>query len=329
MNRAISVLGLGNWGTALANHLALKGHDVLGWSIEPDVVAGINSTGRNIRFLSTVHLSPNFKATSSLDEALQRDTVIVAVPSMALTDLSPKLSAPQSALVVSAVKGVEELTLATPLTHIESLHPARYRLAVLSGPSFARDVVVQRPCGVVAASRDESVARAVAELFTSDSMKVYVSTDPLGVEIGGITKNVIALAVGVSDGLGLGDSARAGLITRGLAEMMRLAEAMGADRQTLAGLSGLGDLSMTATCDTSRNRTVGLRLGKGEKLDHIVASLGSVAEGVSSTPLVMKLAERYKVEMPITVHVSKLLNGEMSAQELVKSLVTRPMRREF
>lgn len=329
MNRAISVLGLGNWGTALANHLALKGHDVLGWSIEPDVVEGINSTGRNIRFLSTVQLSPNLKATTSLDEVLQRDILIVAVPSMALTDLSPKLRAPQSALVVSAVKGVEELTLATPLTHIESLHSARYRLAVLSGPSFARDVVVQRPCGVVAASRDESVARAVAELFTSDSMKVYVSTDPLGVEIGGITKNVIALAVGVSDGLGLGDSARAGLITRGLAEMMRLAEAMGADRQTLAGLSGLGDLSMTATCDTSRNRTVGLRLGKGEKLDHIVASLGSVAEGVSSTPLVMKLAERYKVEMPITVHVSKLLNGEMSAQELVKSLVTRPMRREF
>jgi len=329
MNRAISVLGLGNWGTALANHLALKGHDVLGWSIEHDVVAGINSSGRNIRFLSTIQLSPNLKATSSLEEALGRETLIVAVPSMALTDLTPKLNAPESALVVSAVKGVEEITLATPLAHIESLHPARYRLAVLSGPSFARDVVVQRPCGVVAASQDELVARAVAELFTSDSMKVYVSTDPLGVEIGGITKNVIALAVGVSDGLGLGDSARAGLITRGLAEMMRLAEAMGADRQTLAGLSGLGDLSMTATCDTSRNRTVGLRLGKGEKLDAIVASLGSVAEGVSSTPLVMKLAVRHNVEMPITVHVSKLLNGEMSAQELVKSLVSRPMRREF
>lgn len=329
MNRAISVLGLGNWGTALANHLALKGHDVLGWSIEPDVVAGITSTGRNIRFLSTAQLSPNLKATSALEDALRRDVIVVAVPSMALTDLIPKLTAPTGALVVSAVKGVEEVTLATPLTHIEALHPERYRLAVLSGPSFARDVVVQRPCGVVAASREESVARAVAELFTSDSMKVYISTDPLGVEIGGITKNVIALAVGVSDGIGLGDSARAGLITRGLAEMMRLAEAMGADRQTLAGLSGLGDLSMTATCDTSRNRTVGLRLGNGEKLDQIVASLGSVAEGVSSTPLVMKLAERYKVEMPITAHVSKLLHNEMTPAELVKSLVTRPMRREF
>ncbi|MFM1848654.1 MAG: hypothetical protein RL417_2128, partial [Pseudomonadota bacterium] len=135
--------------------------------------------------------------------------------------------------------------------------------------------------------------------------------------------------VGVSDGLGLGDSARAGLITRGLAEMMRLAEAMGADRQTLAGLSGLGDLAMTASCDTSRNRTVGLRLGRGEKLAEIVASLGSVAEGVSSTPLVMKLAERHGVEMPITLHVSKLLHGEMTPLELVKSLVTRPVRREF
>lgn len=329
MADAIAVLGLGNWGTALANHLALKGFDVLGWSIEPEVVASVNTQGRNARFLSTVSLSPNLKATGMLREALERETVIVAVPAQALTQLTPALAAPDGALVISAVKGIEEHSLATPLGHIESLHPGRYRLAVLSGPSFARDVVEQRPCGLVAASRDESVARSVAELFTSEAMKVYVSTDPLGVEIGGITKNVIALAAGVSDGLGLGDSARAGLITRGLAEMMRLAEAMGAERQTLAGLSGLGDLSMTATCNTSRNRTVGLRLGHGEALEAIVASLGSVAEGVSSTPLILKLAARHQVEMPITAHVSKLINGEMSPHDLARSLLTRPMRREF
>jgi glycerol-3-phosphate dehydrogenase (NAD(P)+) len=329
MSATISVLGLGNWGTALANHLALKGLEVLGWSREPDVVASINNVGRNARFLADINLSPRLKATEDLSAALQPPTIIVAVPSGALTSLTPQLLATPHTLIVSAVKGVEEGSLATPLSHIESTHPRRYRLAVLSGPSFARDVIAQRPCGVVAASRDESVAHEVATLFSSESMKVYVSTDPLGVEIGGITKNVIALAVGVSDGLGLGDSARAGLITRGLAEMMRLADAMGADRQTLAGLSGLGDLAMTASCDNSRNRTVGLRLGRGEKLSEIVASLGSVAEGVSSTPLVIKLADQYAVEMPITAHVAKLLGGEMSPLDLVRSLIARPVRREF
>jgi glycerol-3-phosphate dehydrogenase (NAD(P)+) len=160
-------------------------------------------------------------------------------------------------------------------------------------------------------------------------MKVYISTDPLGVEVGGIVKNVIALAAGVSDGLGLGDSARAGLITRGLAEMMRLAGAMGADVQTLAGLSGLGDLVMTASCDASRNRTVGLRLGKGESLSTIINTLGSVAEGVSTTPLVMKLAEKHQVDMPITFGVDKLLKGQISASEMAKALLSRPPRREF
>lgn len=329
MSGEIAVLGLGNWGTALANHLAVKGHNVLAWTIEADVAAGIAAARRNPRFLSHVELSPNLTATGDLSAALARATIVVAVPSAALTAVVPKLKAPRGALVISAVKGVEEATLETPLRFIEREHPGAYRLAVISGPSFARDVIVQRPCGIVAASPTEEVAREVAELFSNGSMKVYVSTDPLGVEIGGITKNVIALAAGVSDGLELGDSARAGLITRGLAEMMRLAEAMGAERQTLAGLAGLGDLTMTASCDTSRNRTVGLRLGRGEKLDAIIASLGSVAEGVSSTPLVMKLAAQHNVEMPITRHVSQLLNGEMTPHELVKSLVTRPLKREF
>jgi len=325
----VAVLGLGNWGTALAHHLATAGHNVLGWTIEPEIERGIAATGRNPRFLSGVALSPRLTATQDLHRALERRLIVLAVPSAALGDVLPKLVAAPQTIFVSAVKGIETSSLQTPLQYARTIFPDRYSFAVLSGPSFARDVAAGRPCGVVAASTDEGVAREVAETFNSESMRVYLSTDPLGVEIGGITKNVIALAAGVSDGLGLGDSARAGLITRGLAEMMRLGVAMGARMETLAGLSGLGDLSMTATSDLSRNRTVGLRLGRGEQLTDIIASLGSVAEGVTTTPLVLELAKRYQVEMPITDHVARLLRGEETPQELVRSLIARPLRREF
>lgn len=217
----------------------------------------------------------------------------------------------------------------TPLQYLEERIKAPLSYGVLSGPSFAKDVVQGRPCGVVAASRDETTARRIAELFSSESMKVYVSLDPLGVELGGAVKNVIALAAGLSDGLGFGESARAGLITRGLAEIMRLAEAMGAKRETLAGLSGLGDLSMTASSPTSRNYTVGFRLGKGEKLSDILFDLGSVAEGVHTAPIVMKLALRYSVEVPICEQVNQLLLGKSTPKELVRNLMARPLRSEF
>lgn len=324
----ISVLGLGNWGTALANHLAVKGLDVLGWSIEPEIVTSVNSQHRNPNYLSNVKLSSGLRATGNLSDCLMSDYIVLVAPSKALGQIIPQLKVSSATIIISAVKGLETSTVLTPLQFAEKHMPGPCKLVVLSGPSFAKDVVVQKPCGVVAASRDEAAARATAELFTCDSMKVYLSSDPLGVELGGILKNVIALAVGISDGLGLGDSARAGLITRGLAEITRLAEAMGADVRTLSGLSGLGDLAMTATSDLSRNRTVGVRLGKGEKLDQIISSLGSVAEGVTTTPLVLKLAEQYKVNMPITEHVAQLLRGSMTAPEVVRALITRPIRKE-
>ena len=200
---------------------------------------------------------------------------------------------------------------------------------VLSGPSFAIDLVNLRPIGIVAASESEDAAWKTAEIFSSPTVKVYISTDPLGVELGGIVKNTIALAAGVCDGLGYGDSARAGLITRGLAEMQRLVSALGADPQTLSGLSGLGDLVMTASCDTSRNRTVGLRLGKGESLEQIMRTLGSVAEGVESSPLILELAQKHGVEMPITEQVCKFLRGEVSIQDAAAQLLARPSKREF
>ncbi len=325
----ISVLGLGNWGTALANHLATKGFDVLGWCKEKEIFDGINSKHENPTYLKGIALSPQLKATLNLEEALGAKYILLVFSASALREMSAKLRVSNDTLLISCIKGLESTTLLTPLKFLEANLVSKPALAVVSGPTFARDIVAHRPSGAVAASKNEAVAREVAELFNSDWMKLYVSTDPLGVELGGILKNVIALAAGVCDGLKLGDSARAGLITRGLAEMMRISQAMGADLQTLSGLSGLGDLIMTATSDLSRNRTVGVRLGKGEKLADIIRSLGSVAEGVSSTPVILELAKRNSVDVPIIDAVSKLLKDEVTAMEMVQALLKRPMRREF
>lgn len=326
---SISVLGLGNWGTALAHHLASKGYEVVGWTNEPEVAESIGKTGRNAKYLPFAELSPKLKATTNLEEALLKEVIVLAIPSSALSDVVPRLKVLDSTIIVSATKGIEKTTKLTPLQFVDKNLSKKASMAVLSGPSFAKDVVKRLPVGVVAASSDEAVARRVADLFTSEWMRVYVSTDPLGVELGGITKNIIALAAGVCDGLGFGESARAGLITRGLAEMMKFAKAMGAEEKTLFGLSGLGDLAMTATSSTSRNHTVGVRLGRGEKLSDIIASLGSVAEGVATTPLILDLARQRGVEMPITEHVSLLCEGKLSAPDLAKSLVSRPTKREF
>ena len=326
----IGVIGLGNWGTALANHLAGLGHQVTGWSIDREVVDGINVLHENPKYLSGAKLSTALKATGSADDIKGSDVFVLALPSTALSQIVSSINQLGNIpLLVSAVKGIEAESLGTPLQYLTKACSNIKEIAALSGPSFAIDLVKQLPVGVVAASEKKEVALAVANLFSSKWMRVYVSTDTLGVELGGIVKNVIALATGVSDGLGFGDSARAGLITRGLAEMIRLSKAMGADSRTLAGLSGLGDLAMTASSNVSRNRMVGLRLGAGEKLESILTSLGSVAEGVSTAPLVLKLSQKYNVEMPITEAVNELLSGKLSAKETAVSLITRPIRHEL
>lgn len=324
-----AVLGLGNWGTALAQHLAEKGYEVIGWSRESDVVASIKNSQHHPHCLKEFKLSSNIKPTGELELALQAQILILVTPSDALQEMVPAISHAKDAIVVSAIKGFEMQSKTTPLGYMAQVMPHMTKTVVLSGPSFAHDVMSAKPCGVVAASHDPSAAAQVAQLFSGRSMKVYTSDDPIGVELGGAVKNVIAVAAGVSDGLELGDSARAGLITRGLAEMMRLAHALGAKRETLSGLSGLGDLSMTATSPQSRNRTVGYRLGRGEKLDQIIATLGSVAEGVRSAPIVEAIALQHKVEMPIVHAVGKLLRAEYSAKELVLELVARPTKAEF
>lgn len=325
----IAVLGLGNWGTALAHHLAAKGFDVLGWTVDRESVESINRNHVNSLYLKGLPLDPRLKATLNLEELGDRAFVVCAVPSAYLGNVIPKLKLPKGAILVSGTKGLEHDSLLTPLQYIARLVDASVRLAVLSGPSFAIDVVRHKPVGLVAASNDENTARQAAEAFGSDWMRVYLSHDPLGVELGGVVKNVIALAAGICDGLDFGDSAQAGLVTRGLAEMTRLAVAMGAERQTLSGLSGLGDLAMTASSNTSRNRTVGVRLGKGEALPYILQTLGSVAEGVTTTPLLLKLGERHGVELPITQGVAQVLAGKISPQEMAKALISRPIKKEF
>lgn len=327
-NGHVAVIGLGNWGTALAQHLAVRGEQVVGWTVQEEVVRSINEERRNACYLSDVTLHQNLRATGDLSIIKGASLVLIALPSAALEQMIPQLQLGPDSLVVSAVKGLHLETQRTPLQLLE-LHCPSKRLVVLSGPSFAADVVRQKPCGVVAASKDASAAREVAERFSGSGMRVYISNDPLGVELGGILKNVIAIAVGVCDGLELGDSARAGLITRGLAEMIRLAEAMGADPRTLSGLSGLGDLTMTSTSDLSRNRRVGLLLGKGESLTAIIDRIGSVAEGVRTAPIVLQLAAQYGVDMPITTQVSHLLNGNSTPTQLVERLLSRPLKNEL
>ncbi|MCO6431062.1 MAG: NAD(P)-dependent glycerol-3-phosphate dehydrogenase [Deltaproteobacteria bacterium] len=325
----VAVLALGNWGTALANHLAVKGLKVIGWSSEQSIVDGINQERTHPHYLRDVRIHEGVSATTDLGQALSCSKLVMAFPSSALKELAPRMKLESGTLVVSALKGLEPETLLTPLQYAAQHLGETVELSVLSGPSFATDVIHGRPSGLVAASQREEVARKTAELFSSPSMKVYISTDPIGVELGGIAKNVIAIAAGVCDGLSMGDSARAGLITRGLAEMMRLATAMGAEARTLSGLSGLGDLVMTATCDTSRNRTVGLRLGRGERLSDILQNLGSVAEGVRTADLILEHASRHKVDMPITTHVRRLLAGELELKDAPAALLSRPTKREF
>ena len=325
----ISVIGLGNWGTALANHLAMKGLSVLGWTADDGVAVSINTNRKNPLFQSDIQLDEKLKATENLEDLFVSKYVLLVLPSKALTEIIPRLTLNADTCLISAVKGLEMESRLTPLAYANQHLSKPCKKAVISGPSFAKDLVAGKPVSVVAASEDENTANEIAELFSNEWLKAYISTDVVGVEFGGILKNVIAVAAGVADGLGLGESARAAVITRGLAEITKLGTALGAKTETFFGLSGLGDLVLTASCDTSRNRTVGLRLGAGESLDHIVETLGSVAEGVRTAPIVLEIAKEKGVDVPITEQVNLLIEGKVSPQDMVGNLITRPLKREF
>ena len=333
MGEKIGVIGAGSWGTTLANLLAKKGLEVTLWAYEADLVEEMRATRFNTLFLSGMDLSAGLAFTNSLEEAAAgKDVLVLVSPSQVmrsvLTQLAPLLK--PGVTLVNASKGIELDTLMTMDQVCAAVLPPEIagRFCVLSGPSFAREVAQEMPTAVVAAAADPEAASLVQRLFTTPYFRVYTNSDVVGVEIGGSLKNVIAVAAGISDGLGLGHNTRAALITRGLAEMNRLGRAMGADPATFAGLAGMGDLVLTCTGDLSRNRTVGMKLGQGMRLAEILGEMRMVAEGVKTAESAWRLAGRMGVDMPITEKVYQVLYEDKPARQAVLELMTRDPKAE-
>jgi glycerol-3-phosphate dehydrogenase (NAD(P)+) len=327
----IAILGAGAWGTALALSLARRGgHQLCLWSHSAALAEQLTDAGENIPYLPGFTLPVDVEITADLPRAIfEADILVCVTPSQHLrgviTHIAPLLTRDQ--IILSASKGIEEHSFLRMSQVVTSVTDNPF--AVLSGPSFAQEVAAGLPTAVVAASRFPPVAQTIQRDFTSASLRIYTNDDVAGVELGGALKNVIALAAGVASGLNLGYNSAAALITRGIAEMTRLAIACGGRRQTLAGLSGVGDLILTCTGSLSRNRTVGVELGRGRQLPDIIEGLhGKVAEGVRSTAAALGLAARYAVEMPITEQVDAILHRNKSPQEAIRELMSRPGREE-
>jgi glycerol-3-phosphate dehydrogenase (NAD(P)+) len=326
----VGVLGAGSWGTTLANLLAKAGHDVRLWAYEAEVVESVNRDHRNPIFLPDCALDPKLQATADPTVAIRSAECVLAVaPShvvrAVLTRIAPGF--PPDQLLVSATKGIETDSLKLMHEVAADVLP-RHRFVALSGPSFAVEVHGGQPTAVVAASTDPKAARTVQELLSIDNFRVYSNPDVVGTELAGSLKNVIAIAAGIAQGLGLGYNPRAALITRGLAEITRLGLALGADRETFAGLAGLGDLVLTTSGALSRNRSLGEALAKGTSLLEYQRSHQSVAEGVNTARAAVRLAERSGVEMPITEKVHAILFGDLTPKQAIADLMERTPKPE-
>jgi glycerol-3-phosphate dehydrogenase (NAD(P)+) len=328
--REAAVIGAGAWGTALADLLARNGHPVTLWAYEADVVASIDSRGENTRFLPGVQLAQTVRATNDLRAAVSGARLVcVATPSHLLRRIlrdAARHVAREATLCVAS-KGIEPETLALMSDVVAAEAPGRSVVA-LSGPSFAAEVAARQPTAVVAASDDAAASSFVQDAFSNAHFRVYTHDDVVGVELGGSLKNVIAVAAGIVDGVGLGFNSRAALITRGLAEMTRLGVALGARPATFAGLAGIGDLVLTCTGSLSRNRAVGVDVGRGASLDEALAGKETVAEGVTTTRSAHVLAAREGVEMPIVEMVHRILFDGHPAASAVHELMSRELRAE-
>ncbi len=331
--KKLAIIGGGSWGTALSIILAREARPVSLWVYEADVCERLARTRENDVFLPGFCLPPSVTPTTNLAQALeQAEAVVTVMPShhcrALYAQMLPYLE-PEMAFV-SATKGIENETLLRMSAVIRETLAQRFepRLAVLSGPSFAREVAGGKPTAVVIASEDAALAQTLQREFSGPSFRLYTNPDVAGVEFGGSLKNVIAIAAGVSEGLGLGPNASAALITRGLAEISRLACALGGRRETLAGLAGVGDLVLTCNGSLSRNRTVGMELAAGRRLDEIVSSMRMVAEGIKTTQAAMALARRHGVEMPITEQMHATLFEGRSPHDAIRELMLRPFKSE-
>ena len=329
----IAVLGAGSWGTALAKLMADQNFDTRLWSRRSEVADAINRDRRNPRYLREVELPPSLRATSDLADATQgAELILVVVPTSANRELLQK-AAPlfgDDVPIVSATKGVEEGSHKLVSQIFEDcIDPTRHHLLTyLGGPSFANEVAAGVPTAVCIAGADAAVRQRAQVYFNTSRFRVYTTDDVIGVEVGGAMKNVVAIAAGIADGLGLGHNARAALITRGLAELSRLALRLGAHPLTMSGLAGMGDLVLTCTGDLSRNRRVGIALGQGKKLPEVLEELGMVAEGVRTATSAHELAIELGVDMPITKEVHAVLHDGKSPKAALEALMTRPLKEE-
>ena len=327
----IAVLGAGSWGTALAVHLGKQGHDVRLWARDARLVDEMARDATNPRYLPQLRLPEQVLPTADMSAAIKGARfVIFAVPSHGLRAVASDAAefVDGNAVLVSATKGLEATSLSRMSQVLEDEVGLSSPVVVLSGPSFAAEVAQGRPTAVVAASCDADAAAQVQHSFRGNTFRLYASDDVAGVEVGGAMKNIIAIAAGAVEGLGIGHNSMAALITRGLAEISRLASAEGGRRETLAGLSGLGDLVLTCTGDLSRNRHVGIELGRGRSLDEILTGMRMVAEGVRTTGAALALGARHGIELPITAEMSAVLDGRKSPKAAVEALMGRRQRLE-
>lgn len=326
----IAVIGAGSWGTTLSCLLAEKGYDVSLWVYEKELAQEIREKRVNSLYLPDHPVPDSIVVTDNLEKAVSKALfVISAVPSQhvrrVIGDSTPFLR--KETVIVSVSKGIEKRSLLTPSCIIKEI--TNHRIAVLSGPSFAREVIQKLPTAVTIASEDKALSLLLQEMFNTSFFRVYTHNDILGVELGGALKNVMAIAAGISDGLGLGYNARAAMITRGLSEMKRLGRAMGAKERTFSGLSGIGDLVLTCTAKLSRNYSLGYRLGKGEGLKEILSGMKAVVEGIDTAESALELSKKYMVPMPIVEQVYLVLYKNRPPSEAVEELMSRTLKTEF
>lgn len=327
----VGVIGAGSWGTTLADLLARHGHDVKIWAYEREVVEAVNREHTNTIFLPDAPLDARLLAVGDLADAVRdREMLVSATPSHVARAVSARVTDAlngNAPIVVSVSKGLEADSLKTMSDVLAETMPS-VPVVALSGPSFAREVYQRHPTAVVAASRDPEAARAAQQAFSTKSFRVYTSEDVLGVQLGGALKNVVAIAAGMLHGLGFGHNSRAALITRGLAEMTRLGEALGASPHTFAGLAGMGDLILTATGELSRNRSLGVELAQGRSLEEILGARRTVAEGVHTARAAVRLGERATIELPIAEEVAHILFDGKQPEQAVGDLMERELKPE-